>query len=726
MPQISVIVPVYQVESFIHRCVDSILNQTYTDFELILVDDGSPDNCDVICDEYAEKDGRIHVIHQKNRGLSSARNVGIDWAFANSDSEWLTFIDSDDWVHERYLELLYSAVKKYDVCVSQCGLVRTKEWMPFLDVESKILLVSPEEQYVNWFNAYFCAKLYKKTCFDHLRFPEGILFEDVTIWYRFLFSFDQIAIVDEPLYYYFQNPIGITNSTWTPIKLTQVNAWEEQVEFFTQYGNGPVLVQALRKCFWVLENHCAQLKNSDRITQYEKVHFDAVLRRKMRILLKEHNNTLRKMSEYNHYHDIAYPIRTKISKLLRKIVHKLKNSCWQMIKAFMLLVVKPSIVFESKPDFSDNTKPVFDEMVRRGFGKKYRFVWFIDRDRCASIKNGVVEYWNPEQRKTIRAAARHYSYYYKTKCIICCNRFMPVLICLQRANGKRCTCFYLSHGIPMKSLKGYYSVPKEIDYMISPSKAMNGLMAYEFSMDINKVFTTGFPRNDAFAKPPIDLEEKLGVHYERIIIWYPTYRQHKNGLIDTKGNALPIIHDEEKARQLNETAKQSGVLIIIKPHFAQDTSLIRDLKLSNIMFIDDSFFQTIGLTSYEVLASSDALLTDYSSVYFDYTLADKPIGVVWEDIEKYREYPGFAVNLSYYLQGAEKIFTIEDLCSFVDNVAKGSDVFQMERREIRDVVNISNDGNNTNRVVDFIGDKANLLLPAGYKYRSSFVTSAED
>ena len=110
MPTISVIVPVYKVEKYIHRCVDSILSQTFTDFELILVDDGSPDNCGKICDEYAEKDIRIHVIHQENGGLSAARNAGIDWVFANSDSEWITFIDSDDWVHPEYLERLLCLV----------------------------------------------------------------------------------------------------------------------------------------------------------------------------------------------------------------------------------------------------------------------------------------------------------------------------------------------------------------------------------------------------------------------------------------------------------------------------------------------------------------------------------------------------------------------------------------------------------------------------------------
>ena len=106
---ISVVVPVFRVEAYLGRCVDSILGQTLRDFDLVLVDDGSPDRCGEICDAYANADGRVHVIHQKNAGLSAARNVGMEWAFQNSTSEWLFFVDSDDWIDARTLETLYDA-----------------------------------------------------------------------------------------------------------------------------------------------------------------------------------------------------------------------------------------------------------------------------------------------------------------------------------------------------------------------------------------------------------------------------------------------------------------------------------------------------------------------------------------------------------------------------------------------------------------------------------------
>ena len=123
MPTISVIVPVYNVEIYLHRCVDSILAQTFTDFELILVDDGSPDNCGAICDEYAKKDSRVRVIHKENGGQSSARNRAIEAA----QGEWIHFVDSDDLIHPQMLEILYRAAQESGANISACSYTEAED-----------------------------------------------------------------------------------------------------------------------------------------------------------------------------------------------------------------------------------------------------------------------------------------------------------------------------------------------------------------------------------------------------------------------------------------------------------------------------------------------------------------------------------------------------------------------------------------------------------------------
>ena len=211
-----------------------------------------------------------------------------------------------------------------------------------------------------------------------------------------------------------------------------------------------------------------------------------------------------------------------------------------------------------------------------------------------------------------------------------------------------------------------------------------------------------------FAREPINLKERIGGEYKKIIIWYPTVRQSQGGGINLECNSMPLISDLDRAATLNEVAKKNDVLILFKPHFIQKALEKAIPEYSNLKFIDESFFNIMGFSSYEMLAASDALITDYSSVYFDYLLCDKPIGVIWEDIEYYRKNPGFAIDLDYYLKAAVKIYSIEELCSFIESVANGTDRLQKERREICDVVNYSRDGKNAARVVDYIVETAKL------------------
>lgn len=237
MPVISVIVPVYNVEKYLHRCVDSILAQTFTDFELILVDDGSPDNCGIICDKYAEKDNRIHVIHKENGGLSSARNAGIDWAFENSESEWITFIDSDDWIHPKSFEhfIYLTSIKNVDIVFSPIIKMDTYK-NKFPEFESGIEFQSTEDVYLSFSkkmtDVSACGKLYRKYLFKDIRFPIGRLWEDLATTYKLFLNAKICGILKCNLYYYFVNNDGIVCKNWRPKRLDELKAYEEMLDFF--------------------------------------------------------------------------------------------------------------------------------------------------------------------------------------------------------------------------------------------------------------------------------------------------------------------------------------------------------------------------------------------------------------------------------------------------------------------------------------------------------------
>ena len=236
-PTISIIVPVYKTEKFLHRCIDSILAQTFTDFELILVDDGSPDSCPAICDEYAQKDIRVHVIHQENGGLSAARNAGIDYCFTNSSSEWITFIDSDDWVHCDYLKTLIVLAQKYSVKISICGYIKryTDCSDDPLDNPQSLLLDS-KQAYAEYYS--FCmpayCKIYHKTLFSELRFPLAKLHEDAFITHLLIFAAEKVAVSEEKLYYYFNNQESITRTQWTERRLDEIEAHEKRLAFLQE------------------------------------------------------------------------------------------------------------------------------------------------------------------------------------------------------------------------------------------------------------------------------------------------------------------------------------------------------------------------------------------------------------------------------------------------------------------------------------------------------------
>jgi glycosyltransferase involved in cell wall biosynthesis len=271
LPLISVIVPVYKVEPYLARCIDSILAQTFTDFELILIDDGSPDNCGRICDEYSQKSNRIQVIHKENGGLSSARNAGIDWAFANSNSQWITFIDSDDWIHPQYLELLLSGANSThtDICI--CEYTKTSKLSDFEKINNfNTQELTPEDLFVNHHatSVIACCKLYKKSCFENIRYPLGKLHEDEYTTYKILFEKSSISYLEEPLYFYFTNSNSIMNSEWSPKRLDAIGAFQEQIHFFEngEYIYASKLAKEL--LIWFLSTQIDAVKNSGSYNSY--------------------------------------------------------------------------------------------------------------------------------------------------------------------------------------------------------------------------------------------------------------------------------------------------------------------------------------------------------------------------------------------------------------------------------------------------------------------------
>lgn len=282
MDVVTVIIPIYKVEQYLNRCVDSVLSQTYSDLDIILVDDGSPDRCSEICDSY-KNDSRVRVIHQENKGLSGARNAGLEIA----KGEWVTFIDSDDFVANNYVECLLNLCYKYGVNVSQCGIVRGKDnAFPNESVKIKerkwnfhILYSSSGREY----RTIACAKLYRLSLFDSLRFPEGKINEDEDTVFKVLYNVGEIVITNQHLYYYYMSPESILRSPRKTMRFDVISIYDDRIDFLTDKGEERLInVTKKELCIRLILSYFDARKNKytkediDKIREYFIRYYDEV------------------------------------------------------------------------------------------------------------------------------------------------------------------------------------------------------------------------------------------------------------------------------------------------------------------------------------------------------------------------------------------------------------------------------------------------------------------
>lgn len=233
---ISVIVPVYNVELYIDRCLNSIINQTFKDIEIILVDDGSTDSSGKICDDYKNIDERVIVIHKENGGLSSARNAGLDIA----RGEYISFIDSDDWIDINMFADMYKILKETDVDICECKFIKTDGNEEVKQYKKEVIILdnikSSEALYSNtWYGSTTSwNKLYKADLFEEIRFPSGKINEDQFVTPQLYLKSRTVAFTNQIYYYYYQSPNSITRSAFNIKKLDALIALKESKNLYKE------------------------------------------------------------------------------------------------------------------------------------------------------------------------------------------------------------------------------------------------------------------------------------------------------------------------------------------------------------------------------------------------------------------------------------------------------------------------------------------------------------
>lgn len=299
---ISVIVPVYNSEKYLRRCIDSVLAQTYSDLKLILIDDGSTDNSGRICEEYAATDDRIVVLHQENKGQAVARNAGLDYVFEKDNSEWVSFIDSDDYVSPLFFSTLIVGAKESNSRISICNSTSKAENICCTVKEPTARLISTDDYYSTYnYTSVPWGKIIHKELLKNKRFPDKRKYEDEFLVYKVLFQCEYIAYTDAPMYYYLINETGVMKTEQSLDSFGFYEAYKDQIKFFFEN-------QKLKSFNTISQMNLRMLlrdMRKDTVNKSDKIILRDYLRYHLNHYAKFQNISFRNNPEY---YICAYPI----------------------------------------------------------------------------------------------------------------------------------------------------------------------------------------------------------------------------------------------------------------------------------------------------------------------------------------------------------------------------------------------------------------------------------
>lgn len=359
--------------------------------------------------------------------------------------------------------------------------------------------------------------------------------------------------------------------------------------------------------------------------------------------------------------------------------------------------LKQKIVFESFSDFSDNTRTLFDYLVSNQMNKKYEMVWLVENPekfKNIAIENVVFSYVQPQNEYEYEHMKRNIE---DAKFLIGSNRNIKKF-------DKRQIYLNLWHGTLLKKLNDYKIDNSDWDFLLCPSEFFADIYQRELHISKEKLIYFNNTRND-------DLwikDNSLGTLYpnqkfKKFILWMPTYRQHRTGSnVDSTREftlGIPIFNNIEELNEMDKLLQKEDTLLMLKVHPAQDLSKIKINSMKNIKIVKNDELEEKNLKLYNLIAESDALITDYSSVYFDYMILDRPIGFTIDD---FKEYKGYVFEEPLEYMPGTHIDNYKNLKNFILEVLKGKDKYKEKRRKLNKIFNKYSDNKNSERITEFL------------------------
>ena len=361
---------------------------------------------------------------------------------------------------------------------------------------------------------------------------------------------------------------------------------------------------------------------------------------------------------------------------------------------------KPVILFESYPDFNCSPLAIYEELVRRGYDKKYDLAWAVYSDFNLKTDYKIVKFFNcnsAEKQNIIK----------RTKCIIDSNRFIPKF-------SKNVYRLHTTHGCNLKDCNWYCRQVGDLDSIITTSNEMLELEKKCWSIDKNKFIIYGMPSLDKLFHPKnlydgfLQEITKNDIKYQKIIGWFPTFRERRSSSSKSRFTfGLPSLKNINDVEKLNELLKKENILMIVQMHHAQAANSLPFPKSSNIVFVNEIIKNKYNLSTMDLLGNCDGMITDYSSIYHEYIILNRPIALTVEDLQIYAKSPGFVCNYLEWIKG-DYLLDMEDLCLWVNDISKNIDRNKTEREISLNKIHKFKDDKSTERVVDFLIKEARL------------------
>lgn len=374
-----------------------------------------------------------------------------------------------------------------------------------------------------------------------------------------------------------------------------------------------------------------------------------------------------------------------------------------------LFPMQNTIVMESNPDMACNTFELYRYIIANDEFPGFKIIWQVSHP-----EKFAAQYY-PDRVSFIDIAPHGVIDRVKRYCI--CNRAKLLIDCNRHyrrfKTSKKQINIYLDHGMPLKNMINRYGVPLDFhcDYVISQAKFFNHHLKAQYGVSDEQIYVGGVPRNDQFFHPDLPLNRIYSDFYsfKKVIVWVPTFRKIKDGgrvdCISDLPLGFPILYSERDIILLEKQLAELNVLLIIKPHPVQDLTVLKALQCDHIRVLYNEEMMNCGVQTNELLKQCHAMITDYSGIYYDYLLTDRPIAITLDDYEAYKDQKGFVFEDALAILKGFRVYDMKDLISFIDSVVQEKDDYLNERIAVKKLTNDWIDGNSAKRVCEFIKQK---------------------